>query len=138
MKKILSKDFWQALDFMQEKQARMIAIFLLAIALVCDIMAFILNWLLGIILLVVLIMAIVLVLETLGKIVEGTNEYISDLSYRIKRGQQDVLMHMPIGILFYSKDFDIQWINPTLQWYFGKEDLLGKPLKNIDQKDALY
>ncbi len=101
MKKIISKDFWQTLDFMQERQPRLIAVFLLLIALACDVMAFILNWMLGIILLVALVLAIVLVLETLGKIVERTNEYISDLSYRIKRGEQDALVQMPIGILFY-------------------------------------
>ncbi|WP_178195239.1 DHH family phosphoesterase [Ligilactobacillus sp. Marseille-Q7487] len=134
MKKIISKDFWQTLDFMQERQPRLIAVFLLLIALACDVMAFILNWMLGIILLVALVLAIVLVLETLGKIVERTNEYISDLSYRIKRGEQDALVQMPIGILFYSKDYDVQWINPTLQQYFGKVDLLGKPLKNVDSE----
>ena len=42
---------------------------------------------------------------TLKQVTEDTTEYISDLSYRIKRGEQDALIKMPIGILFYDNKF---------------------------------
>lgn len=131
MKKFIA-DFWQTLDFMQDKQPRIIAIFLIVMALACDLMAFILNWFLGIILLIILILAIIFAFETLRQIMESTNDYISDLSYRIKRGEQEALVKMPIGILFYNQNAEIQWVNPTLQHYFGKADLLGKSLMQVD------
>lgn len=66
---------------------------------------------------------------TLKQVTEDTTEYISDLSYRIKRGEQDALIKMPIGILFYDKEGYIEWINPYMQRYFDNQEVLGKPLK---------
>lgn len=132
MKKIIA-DFWQTLDFMQDKQPRIIVMFLIIMALACDLLAFILNWFLGVILLIILILAIIFAFETLRQIMDSTNDYISDLSYRIKRGEQEALVKMPIGILFYKENGEIQWVNPTLQKYFGKKDVLGRPLNEIDE-----
>ena len=71
---------------------------------------------------------------TLKQVTEDTTEYISDLSYRIKRGEQDALIKMPIGILFYDKEGYIEWINPYMQRYFDNQEVLGKPLKEVDRQ----
>ncbi|KRL01648.1 phosphoesterase, DHH family protein [Liquorilactobacillus capillatus DSM 19910] len=73
---------------------------------------------------------------TLKEITEDTNEYISDLSYRIKRGEQESLIKMPIGILFLSEKDEIEWINPYLQKYFGKNEVLGKKIADVDEELA--
>ena len=49
---------------------------------------------------------------------DNANKYISDLSYRIKKGEQEALIQMPIGILLYNEAQEIQWTNPYLLKYF--------------------
>ena len=43
---------------------------------------------------------------------------------------------MPIGMLLLDSDGEIQWINPYLQKYFDKKDLLGFSLKQVDKELA--
>lgn len=114
----------------------LIAIFLLLLSIVCEIMAFIVNPVLGLILLVLVLLTIGVAFFTLKEITEDTNEYISDLSYRIKRGEQESLIKMPIGILFLSEKDEIEWINPYLQKYFGKNEVLGKKIADVDEELA--
>ncbi|WP_281165406.1 DHH family phosphoesterase [Liquorilactobacillus sicerae] len=132
MKQLFSKSFWHLPAFMKNSQLRLIAIFLLGLAIVCEIMAFLVNPILGAVLLILVFLTIGASFLTLKEITEDTNEYISDLSYRIKRGEQEALIKMPIGILFFNDQTEAEWINPYLQKYFGKREVLGKKLKDID------
>lgn len=136
MKQIFSKDFWHLPDFMKNSKIMLIAIFLLLLSIVCEIMAFIVNPILGLVLLVLVLLTIGVAFYTLKEITEDTNEYISDLSYRIKRGEQESLIKMPIGILFLSEKGEIEWINPYLQKYFGKNEVLGKQIAEVDEELA--
>ncbi|KRL05861.1 DHH family phosphoesterase [Liquorilactobacillus oeni] len=136
MKQLFSKDSWHLPAFLKNSKIRLITFLLLAISLVCVVMAFLVNLILGLIILVAVILTVVMSSFTLKAITEDTNEYISDLSYRIKRGEQEALIKMPIGILFLSKHNDVEWINPYLQKYFGNKEILGKPLAEIDAELA--
>ncbi|AUJ33126.1 MAG: DHH family phosphoesterase [Liquorilactobacillus nagelii] len=136
MKKVFSKNFWHLPSFMKNSQLRLIAAFLLGLAIVCEIMAFLLNFILGFVLLILVCLTIGAAFLTLKEITEDTNEYISDLSYRIKRGEQEALIKMPIGILFFNAQNEVEWINPYLQKYFGKQEVLGKNLQTIDDQLA--
>jgi c-di-AMP phosphodiesterase-like protein len=132
MKQIFSKNFWHLPSFLKNSQLRLIAVFLLLLAIVCEIMAFLVNPILGAVLLILVCLTVGASFFTLKAITEDTNEYISDLSYRIKRGEQEALIKMPIGILFFNDQSEAEWINPYLQRFFGKREILGKKLKEID------
>lgn len=132
MKKFFTKDFWQLPEFMKDKHLRFLAEVLAFLAIMCVIFAFNVSPLIGYISIMALIVMIVVVFATLKQVTEDTTEYISDLSYRIKRGEQDALIKMPIGILFYDTSGLIEWINPYMQRYFRKQEVLGKPLKEVD------
>lgn len=69
-------------------------------------------------------------------LIQQTNKYLYDLSFRADRGQQEALINIPIGILLYRDDEarTIEWINPKLQNYFGKEDLIGISLTKINSQ----
>lgn len=136
MKKIFSSNFWHLPSFMKNSQLRLIAVFLLGLAIICEIMAFLISPILGAILLVLVFLTVGAVFLTLKELTEDTNEYISDLSYRIKRGEQEALIKMPIGMLFFNDQDEIEWINPYLQKYFGKREVLGKTLKSVDEQLA--
>ena len=104
MKKFFNKDFWQLPEFMYDRHLRVLAWMLALVAVICVILAFRTNIILGYISMVFMLIMTVVAYITLKQVTEDTTEYISDLSYRIKRGEQDALIKMPIGILFYDKE----------------------------------
>ncbi|ALC88531.1 hypothetical protein AM500_01025 [Bacillus sp. FJAT-18017] len=58
-------------------------------------------------------------------------QYISTLSYRVKKVGEEALMEMPIGIMLINDDFYIQWTNPYLASCFDEETLAGKSLYDV-------
>ena len=61
------------------------------------------------------------------------NKFILDLSYKIKRGEQEALIKMPIGIVLLDSDGAIEWVNPYMQTHISEfDELVGKTLKEVD------
>lgn len=136
MKRLLEKEFWQIPEFLRNKHLRIIAVFLLILSLVCATLAFIVNTWLGIIVLLLILLTIGLSFITLKQVMQDTTHYISDLSYKIKRSEQEALLKMPIGILMLNDLAEVVWVNPTMQKLFGQEEILGKKLTEADEELA--
>lgn len=136
MKRLLEKEFWQIPEFLRNKHLRIIAVFLLILSLVCAILAFIVNAWLGIIVFLLILLTIGLSFITLKQVMQDTTHYISDLSYKIKRSEQEALLKMPIGILMLNDSAEVVWVNPTMQKLFGQEEILGKKLTEADEELA--
>ena len=136
MKRLLEKEFWQIPEFLRNKHLRIIAVFLLILSLVCATLAFIVNAWLGIIVLLLILLTIGLSFITLKQVMQNTTHYISDLSYKIKRSEQEALLKMPIGILMLNDLAEVVWVNPTMQKLFGQEEILGKKLTEADEELA--
>jgi cyclic-di-AMP phosphodiesterase len=62
---------------------------------------------------------------------EEMEEYISNLSYRVKRVGEEALMEMPIGIMLINDEFNIEWTNPFLSSCFGEDTLVGRSLYDV-------
>lgn len=122
--------------FLKDKKLKLASLILGIVLFLLIILAFITNFWIGIILLALFIVASGLVLYAMKKITVETNKYIADLSYRIKRGEQEALIKMPIGILLYNEAYELQWANPYLQLYFGKQEVLGRKISDIDKELA--
>ena len=63
---------------------------------------------------------------------EDLNSYISNLSYRIKRGEHEAIIKLPIGIVIYNDDFEIEWLSPYLQ--AGSKDtepIIGRKIEDV-------
>ena len=90
----------------------------------------------GIVLTLFVILIGILLYSFANYIVKETNHYVSNLSYKINKGSQDASIKMPIGMLLLDSNGEIQWINPYLQKYFDKKDLLGFSLKQVDKELA--
>ena len=58
-------------------------------------------------------------------------DYISTLSYRVKRVGEEALMEMPIGIMLINDEYSIEWTNPFLSSYFDEDTLIGRSLYEI-------
>ena len=136
MKRLLEKEFWQIPEFLRNKHLRIIAVFLLILSLVCATLAFIVNAWLGIIVFLLILLTIGLSFITLKQVMQDTTHYISDLSYKIKRSEQEALLKMPIGILMLNDSAEVVWVNPTMQKLFGLEEILGKKLTEADEELA--
>ena len=100
------------------------------------IIAYVMNIWVGIVLTLFVILIGILLYFFANYIVKETNHYVSNLSYKINKGSQDASIKMPIGMLLLDSDGEIQWINPYLQKYFDKKDLLGFSLKQVDKELA--
>ena len=100
------------------------------------IIAYVMNIWVGIVLTLFVILIGILLYFFANYIVKETNHYVSNLSNKINKGSQDASIKMPIGMLLLDSDGEIQWINPYLQKYFDKKDLLGFSLKQVDKELA--
>ncbi|WP_125580374.1 DHH family phosphoesterase [Lacticaseibacillus suibinensis] len=130
MKKLLERITLPA--FLEDSRLRTLAMVMTVLAAIDVIVAaFIRPWL-AILLFVFLVGLVVATFFALERITVSTNKYISDLSYRIKRGEQEALIKMPVGILIFDKAMKIEWANPYLLQYFHESDILGESLPELD------
>lgn len=84
------------------------------------------------------ILTVIFVVYGIYVLAGNTNNYAANLSYRIKRGEQEAMIKMPLGIMLYDKDRQIQWINPYLQMYLHGEDVIGSSISSVDKELAKY
>ena len=57
--------------------------------------------------------------------------YITTLSYRLKKVGEEALMEMPIGIMLFNDDYIIEWTNPFLTSYFEDDTLVGRSIYSV-------
>jgi cyclic-di-AMP phosphodiesterase len=86
------------------------------------------NWILGLagVLLIVLPFYFIFMIEYRQR--RETEEYISTLSYRVKKVGEEALMEMPIGIMLFNEELYIEWTNPFLASCFDEDTLVGRSL----------
>ena len=96
------------------------------------VVAYVMNIWMGLILTLFIILLGTLLYSFVNYIIQETNHYVTDLSYKINKGSQDASIKMPIGMLLLDDNGEIQWINPYLQKYFERKELLGFKLEVVD------
>lgn len=60
-----------------------------------------------------------------------TEEYITTLSYRLKKVGEEALLEMPIGIMLINDDLYIEWTNPFMASCFHEDTLVGRSLYDV-------
>ena len=55
-------------------------------------------------------------------------------TYKIRKGEQDAYLKMPIGMILYDKNENITWINPYLQKKLQRQDVIGISLKELNER----
>lgn len=121
-------------SFIYNKRLRRILIFMAIIVIYGVTVSFLYNFIVGLILAVISIVGLGFVITKMNEISSDTNRYIKDLAFKVNRGEQEALLEMPMGIMIYNDDNLIEWVNPYLQKYFGKSDVLGKSIEEIDDE----
>ena len=62
---------------------------------------------------------------------EEIENYISTLSYRVKKVGEEALMEMPIGIMLINDDYLIEWTNSFMASCFNEDTLVGRSLYDV-------
>ncbi|WP_349533361.1 DHH family phosphoesterase [Leuconostoc citreum] len=118
--------------FFQSTKLGTVALLLLLVSLLSAFFAVLVNWVFGLIWLIVVIIGLIYSGQALKEVSENAQEYLSGLGYRISRSEQEALIRMPIGIILLNDTEKIDWINPYMQGYVGKRDVLGLSLSDLD------
>lgn len=117
--------------FLEKRSIRYPFYGLIGVTLVLLIVLLLYNWILslaGFLLMIVPVYYMLVIEHHQRKEVE---EYISNLSYRVKKVGEEALMEMPIGIMLINDAYFIEWTNPFLASYFDEETLVGKSLFDV-------
>ncbi|MGP4073133.1 DHH family phosphoesterase [Piscibacillus sp. B03] len=92
------------------------------------------EWLIGIILAVVLAVLMYFTYRTEALIKQRTENYISTLSYRVKKVGEEALLGMPFGIILFNEENQIEWANPFINDFFDSErSLIGEDLSDLSE-----
>lgn len=129
------KDFLRKLElpaFIKDSRLTASVIIILALSLLGGIIGMIMSPLFGLALVLIFILTVAFAIYGTYVLAGNANNFAMNLSYRIKRSEQEAMIKMPLGILLYDADHQIQWVNPYLQLYLKDDDLIGHTIEAVD------
>lgn len=132
MKNWFSHSSGELPPFIHNRRLRRIMLFIALIVIYGIVISFLYNIVASVILIVISVLGLIYTIVMMNEMSTDTNQYISDLSYRIHRGEQESLLEMPIGVMILNADGLIEWTNPYLTRYFNNENILGKRIEDVD------
>lgn len=89
------------------------------------------QWVLGVTAFMVMGVIVYYLLRYELNLYEEMEQYISTLSHRVKKVGDEALLEMPIGILLYNEEHQIEWSNHYLADVLNEETLIGRHLNTI-------
>lgn len=107
--------------------------FIILLFILC-IMSFATHVWLGFVFLFWICLFATLVYFSIQHINKKINEYAIDLAYKIRKGEQDAYLKMPIDMILYDTNENITWINPYLQKKLQRQNVIGIPLKELNER----
>ena len=125
-------------EFVKDTRLTASLIIVLVLSLLGAIIGTLISPLFGLAMVLLFILTIIFVIYGIYVLAGNTNNYAANLSYRIKRGEQEAMIKMPLGIMLYDKDRQIQWINPYLQMYLHGKDVIGSSISSVDKELSKY
>lgn len=104
-------------------------IYVISLLLLCFIWYY--QWMLGLLMTLFLAASIFYSVRTEQTMISETEEYISTLSYRVKKVGEEALLEMPIGIVLYSEDYKVEWANPYMNKFTKQDTIVGESLTTL-------
>lgn len=105
------------------------------------------HWVIGLVMTIVLIITLSYTIRTEKVFRKKQQEYIARLSYRVENAGEEMFTEMPIGIILYNQEYEVEWANTYIQQYTQVDQILGKSLHVIsdsliptirDKKEKVY
>ncbi|MFK2826574.1 DHH family phosphoesterase [Bacillus sp. B190/17] len=104
----------------------LLAVFMIVLAVLA-----IFNWQAAVAGFIAIMVLFFLLARAENSIYGEVEQYVTTLSYRLKRVGEEALMEMPIGIILYNNEYYIEWANPFLSSHFQEDILAGKSLHDL-------
>lgn len=126
--------FFGQASFSQLKKDRRLLwtfIYSMAVVVAANVIAFLYNWVLGLVILALTIVGLALVSARLRGAAQRAEEVVDDLGYDARQSQQEALLAMPLGVIMLSSRNVIKWINPYLARYFKQQLVVGEKLTDV-------
>ncbi|MDF7637579.1 DHH family phosphoesterase [Leuconostocaceae bacterium ESL0958] len=124
---------WRALSRYQQNQAVVLSGWLMLILAIVSLIAVTyVSWIFGLVWLIGLVLIAYFLLRALIRSSEDNESYLEELTYRVRSGQQEAILEMPMGIILLGKEDRIAWVNPYLQELLQGADLIGQSLADAD------
>jgi c-di-AMP phosphodiesterase-like protein len=120
--------------FIKDSRLTASIVSVLGLLLLAAIVCFFMNLWFGLALLLIWLLELFGVIYGAYIVADLTNNFVSNLSYRIKRGEQEAMIQMPMGIMLYDEHYQVQWVNPYLQLYLKDKDVIGHTIAVLDQE----
>src|SRR5699024_1993070 len=115
-------------------RAHLYIIYVIATVLVLALWYF--NWELGLVMTIALVISLFYTLRKELQHSRATEHYISTLSHRMKRVGEEALLEMPIGIILYNEDLQVEWANPFINDFCEEDTIVGDSLRDISDQLA--
>ncbi|MTT31075.1 hypothetical protein GMB86_03475 [Terrilactibacillus sp. BCM23-1] len=93
----------------------------------------IINWVVGLAGFLLLIALVIWYVRNDARFEKDLKEYITTLSYRLKKVGEEALLEMPIGIVLYDEKGHIEWINHYMTAQSEGDRFLNQPLDKISE-----
>ena len=90
------------------------------------------QWRLGLAGLILLVLLFLYVFRTQSVFEQDIENYIQTLTHRVNKAGEEAVTKLPIGILLYNEEKEIQWANPYMR-QFLPEEFLGEKITMIDE-----
>ncbi|GAK03397.1 LOW QUALITY PROTEIN: phosphoesterase, DHH family protein [Geomicrobium sp. JCM 19037] len=91
------------------------------------------QWILAVIGYVVIVLLGVLYYYIQSNYQKELGQYISTLTHRVNRAGEEAVTNLPVGIILYDQNYNIQWVNPYIHDLLP-EEYLGHPLSIISSE----
>lgn len=108
----------------------LIALFFV-VSIIMAIVAFTQSIFTGLLMTVLIVAIAVVVIVLWQSFNQAAEEYIKALSVRVKQGQQEALIKIPFGIILFSENQRINWVNPFVINQMSSNEILGKKIDEV-------
>ena len=101
------------------------------VALLATLFLFLLDWRLALSGLLLLGVAVYLTIRAEKAFRKDLNDYVGTLSHRVKRASHEVITELPIGIVLFNEEKNIEWHNPFVAKLLDRESVVGENLLEL-------
>lgn len=89
------------------------------------------NWILGLVSLCLVGVLTYNMLQAERRFRKELVRYVTDLTYRIKRVEGEVVSGLPFGLMLYSEERTVEWHNQFVDRIYGRDSVVGQPLAEL-------
>ncbi|WP_068621596.1 DHH family phosphoesterase [Paenibacillus tuaregi] len=89
------------------------------------------NWILGLVGLCLVCALAYIMLQAERRFRKDMVQYITELTFRIKRVEGEAISRLPFGVLLYAEDKTVEWHNRFVKGMFGRGSVVGVSLQEL-------